>query len=208
MASAVHLAALRVSTGVSFHEVFLGVPCRVAQSRVPVLFVPLMYCDEPVSRWVGNTLYGFNKWAARMEWVGQVFVVTSSEGALMLRARIGDPQSKEASSHRAIRAILDYGRLPVVGRRSDHTLITSGFDWVVGSGARAVRCAATIDATALGAASAGKARVQANRTFRFDGLTWRITWPTVLAPESNFRGPRDHHASHIADGAPPNFPER
>jgi hypothetical protein len=165
-ASAVHLAALRVRTGVTFHEVFFGVRCQIRASRTPVLFVPLMYCDEPVSTRVGNALYGFNKKPAVMEWVGSNFVVMGDEGRVLLRATREAGDGLHGCAGRDSRV----ADLPIVGRRQDGTYVSSWFDWPWEAGGLAgVRVVVAAEEPLI--AGAGRSAVQVR------SVSWRISWP-------------------------------
>jgi hypothetical protein len=180
--SAVHLGAMQIRTGVRFREVLFGVRCVFAASQAPVLFVPLMYCDEPVSRWSGNALYGFNKRAAAMEWLGASFVVTGEGGGMTLRAVTGTV----GSSHHATSPFAEMASLPVLGRRRDGEYVTSRFawDWATASVA-AVRVMVAIEETPLPGFAPMCLFVSPRAAVGVRELGWRISWPEGGDSRSN-----------------------
>jgi hypothetical protein len=172
--SAVHMAAMQVRTGVRFHEVFFGVRCLVAASRTPVLFVPLMYCDEPVSTWSGNAVYGFNKRMASMEWLGESFVVAGEDGRVILRATGDANGAMGARMPRCAEA----AKLPVLGYRQDGTYTTSRFLWEGGApSVTPVKLVVTIETALAPGVEAGDLFASPRSAAHVADLRWRISWP-------------------------------
>jgi hypothetical protein len=172
-APVVHMSGLRVHTGVSFREVFFGVRCRRRAAPGAALFVPWMYCDESVSTWTGNALYGFNKQAASMEWLGDSFVVTQS-GTMVLQA-LAEVSGSRCES--VSRWNLPAG-LAVVGRRRDGSQATCRFawDWSRASTERA-RVALVPGVGAPDPLAA--APIFSRNAVRVRNLIWRISWPSA-----------------------------
>jgi hypothetical protein len=171
--SAVHLGAMQVRTGVRFREVLFGVQCMIAASQAPALFVPLMYCDEPVSTWSGTALYGFNKRAATMEWLGESFVVAGGDAEGVVFHATTEVDGPWGSDPPRIAAI---ARLPVLGRRRDGGYVTSRFEWDWSTArCRPVRLIAAFDEPLV--PGLGQAHVSAPAVVGVRGLRWRISWP-------------------------------
>jgi hypothetical protein len=173
--SAVHMAAMQVRTGVSFHEVFFGVRCLIATSRTPVMFVPLMYCDEPVSTWSGNALYGFNKTTAAMEWLGGSFLVEGEDGRVILRATIDTAGAMRAGMPRCLEA----AKLRVLGRRrQDGAYAESRFAWEwVPANVTGVRVMVAIEAAIAPGIEPGDFFASPRSAALVTDLRWRISWP-------------------------------
>jgi len=181
--SAVHLASMKVRTGAQFHEVLFGIRCLVARSRTPVLFIPLMYCDEPVSRWSGNALYGFNKRTASMEWLGTSFVVTPrDEGQVAIRVGIDVPASRLARRSWVPRM----SGLTLLGRRRDGTYARSAFAWKWSDASvEPIRVVIEIVGGLLPGVGPTTLFPPAGRALCVRDLVWRIGWPRPSSDVEN-----------------------
>jgi hypothetical protein len=172
--SAVHVASMKVHTGVRFHEVLFGVRCVVRRSGEPVLFIPLMYCDEPVSRWSGSALYGFNKEAAEMEWLGDSFVVTAeTTRSLVLRAGIErEPLGARHSSGPDVTSGV------FLGRRQSGAYAWSVVEWGwKAASSRRMRVIVSIEDSIMPGIGPGTLYAGTDRALAVESLPWRIGWP-------------------------------
>jgi hypothetical protein len=140
-----------------------------------------MYCDEPVSRWSGNALYGFNKRDASMEWLGRSFVVSGQEAGgrgPLLDILVSD-EGAAGTVTRPIETLAHLMARPVLGRRSDGSFAVSMFDLDIGRArVRAARCRIALGTAAFPTATKGlPLALKVARCLRVEDARWRIAWP-------------------------------
>jgi hypothetical protein len=169
---------LAIPTGVDYHEFLMAIPfVKQRRGRYLHTYMARMYSSVPTSVLVGNTYYGFSKSLARMQWQGPIFLVTSADGALLLtHMAVEDGQgSPPAVNLASMRAALS---LPIVGRKTDGSLICSyfGFDFSAGEVGAADACI-SIDAPIVAGLTPRTVYDSPSGTVRVRDVIWRLSWP-------------------------------
>jgi hypothetical protein len=168
--------------GVNYHECAFAIPfVKHRRGRYLHTFVPRMYSSFFPATWVGNAHYGFGKEMGTMRWDGSLFTAASADGTTILRASI-EPTGEWVPAPRcdlpnfaAMRAVFG---LPVVGRRTDGTYVTSYFGWDFGAArVRPARAAISIVGGLARGVNPRSCATVASGTFEVRSMIWRLSWP-------------------------------
>jgi hypothetical protein len=170
--------------GVSYHEFALAIPfVRHRRGRNLHTFMARMYSSYFPATWAGNAHYGLAKEMASMWWEGAVFVVGAAHGATRFRGCV-EPAGEWGAGPRCqlpnFAAVRDVFALPVVGRRSDGTFVTSYFGWdFAPARVRAARATLAIDTALADGVTPRSCRSLADGTFEVRRMIWRLSWPAA-----------------------------
>ena len=158
---------------------------RPADGGPPAMFLPRVFSGEPVVTWSGRAHYGFAKRMVPMEWLGSTFVVSDEDGALLAHATIesrGPWGSAERWRRRALTDVVQLGRAPVLGHRTDGVLVESHFDWDVSDATvRPVGATMSIDAPLGRGIGTRQCHARPRHAWQVAGMRWRLTWPETRA---------------------------
>jgi hypothetical protein len=180
--SKVFYASLALPTGVRFRELVIAIPfVRAAGDAESRLFVARVLSGEPVVTWSGNVHYGYAKRMVPMEWLGETFVVSDEQGALLAGLR-AEPR---AAWHPALRSRLaalgravGVSRLPVLGHRVDGGLVRSRFEWdLTEAMVRPVRVRVAVEAGSPSELASAAAYGRRWSAVEVSGMRWRLSWP-------------------------------
>jgi hypothetical protein len=167
-------AGFPVPWSVRYREAFVGVPFVRRGTDGPYLFVRGMPCDFWPAVWNGNMYYGFMKQFSRIEWDGDRFVSRSDAAEPDFHA-ILEPCAPSTGVEAAA-WIRQAAALPVMGRRTDGTIVTSRFEWDFSDAAvdpAHVRLHASARFPELTATDVP----QCHPGCRVRGMRWRLSWP-------------------------------
>jgi hypothetical protein len=184
--SAILFASSRFPTGVVFRELVIAVPFVCARDGLPRLLLPRICSGEPVVTWSGNVHYGFPKSMVPMERLGNSFVVTDERGALVLHATTeaaGPWEAATVSTLQGLASAQRIARLPVIGRRTDGTFVTSHFDWeLAAASVRPIRGVVAMD-SALGPGLEPRVcHGRPENSIAVQNMRWRLSWPEAPRP--------------------------
>jgi hypothetical protein len=166
-------------TGVDYPELLMAIPFVRHRSGCNLhLYMARMFSSVPASVFVGNAYYGFAKSLAAMSWQGPIFTVSdATDGHLLLHASVdsGGGPDGAAPNLAAMRSIL---ALPIVGRRTDGTLVSSYFelDFDAGSVTPADSWI-SIDAPIMAEVGPHRCYDAPAGTILFNDVIWRLSWP-------------------------------
>jgi hypothetical protein len=184
--TAVLFGGLVIPTGVRYHEAMVAIPhVRWVDDGRPCTFIPLMCCTDPWATWSGNTYYGFAKRMATVERRGNTFLVSASEGPLLLHATVNPESGWTPACEctlRGLATVTEVFEAPVLGRRADGSFVRSRFEWSFA--AASVRPATTMVAIDTPLGSGLDAAVFHGTewgSFEVTGMRWRLSWPEPSA---------------------------
>jgi hypothetical protein len=168
--------------GVNYHELAFAIPfVKHRRGRYLHTFVPRMYSSFFPATWAGNAHYGLGKEMGTMRWEGPLFAVATAEGTPVFHASIEPVGEWEAGprcdlpNFAAMRAVF---ALPVVGRRTDGTYVTSYFGWDFGAArVRPARAALSINAGLAQGVNPHSCATVSSGTFEVRRMIWRLSWP-------------------------------
>jgi hypothetical protein len=144
-------------------------------------FVPRMYSTFFPATWAGNAHYGLGKEMAIMRWQGPLFVISTADGALAFHASVesaGEWTSDPCIELPNFAAAQAAFALPVVGRRTDGTYVTSYFGWDFSAArVRPAQAWLSIDAPLIEGLAPRSCSTVTSATFEVQRLIWRLSWP-------------------------------
>ncbi len=177
-ASRVFFASLTLETGVRFLEFLVAVPF-VRHGGCLAVFLPRVFAGEAITTWSGNAHYGYSKRMVPMEWLGNTFIVTDHDRTLLAQATVEElGEWRPADGIRGTAPVMDVGRLPVLGRLADGSLMISAFDWSFdGATARSLRASVTVNEIPALEGTPPVASGHASGSLAVRGMRWRLTWP-------------------------------
>lgn len=171
--------------GIRYHELMFAVPFVVQEGKPGEhLYVHRMICDFWPGVWVGNNYYGFSKSFVQITWDGKRFLASDASHAPIFCAEVRRVGRAPAGALAWVQAA---AALPVLGRRSDGTIVRSRFDWNF--------AAAVVEVVALDLTVAqeferlfGLDRPTWHRNAYFvQGMRWRLSWPEKVHIDTAFR---------------------
>ena len=182
--SRVFFASLPLETGVRFLEFVIAVPYVLATHGGDLaMFLPRVFSGEPVVTWSGNAHYGYSKRMVPMEWLGDTFVVSDEQGGLLAHANVeaAGPWARAVSSTLpALAEVVALSRSPILGCRSDGSLVWSRFDWDLSdTWCRTVDACVSFDASVGPRLDPGVHHRGDAGCLEVSGMRWRLTWPGV-----------------------------
>ena len=175
-------AGVTFPMGVNYHELAFAIPfVKHRRGRYLHTFVPRMYSSFFPATWAGNAHYGLGKEMGTMRWEGPLFAVATADGTPVFHASIEPVGEWEAGprcdlpNFAAMRAVF---ALPVVGRRTDGTYVTSYFGWDFGAAqVRPARAALSINAGLAQGVNPHSCATVSSGTFEVRRMIWRLSWP-------------------------------
>ncbi len=195
MRTAVLFGGLVIPTGVQYHEAMIAIPyVRSVHDSHPCTFIPLMCCTDQWATWSGNTYYGFAKRMATVERRGNTFLVSASEGPLLLHATAnpeGDWMPARECTLRGLATVREVFEAPVLGRRGEGSYVRSRFEWSFA--AASIRRAPTVVSIDTPLGSGLEADVfhgAVSESFEVTGMRWRLSWPEPRGSEPMVSRPR------------------
>jgi len=176
------LGGLTFPTGLDYHEMAFIVPyVRRRGGTYLHSFIPRMYASDSWAVWSGNSYYGFGKRLMSVGWFGSTFVASDRDGAgvaaqaLVEAADAWEPCRTVTDGPRS--SAIEIAELPVIGRRSDGSLVTSYFEWgYEGATERRARVNISIAAPVSPTSTATDCHACLDTAFQVQGMRWRVSW--------------------------------
>jgi hypothetical protein len=173
--------------GFGYAEFALLIPfVRLRQGGAPHVFVARMCSAYFPATWHGNAHYGFAKTTARMRTVGSMFVMSDDDDRLLFHASTearGAWEPAATATHPnldAVRRLFEH--LPVLGRRTDGSVLCSRFGWDFSDAD--VRPAAgwvSVDGPLVDGFAPRLCPAVRGGAFEIRGMRWRLSWPNRCA---------------------------
>jgi hypothetical protein len=172
-----------LSLGIRYGEFALLIPfVRHRQAVTPHVFVARMCSAYFPATWHGNAHYGFAKTTARMRTDGPLFVMSDDDDRLLLHAATearGPWEPATAAAHPNLDAVRRlFAHLPVLGRRTDGSVLCSRFAWDFDDAD--VRLASgwvSIDGPLVDTLAPRLCPAVPGGAFEVRGMRWRLSWP-------------------------------
>lgn len=172
-----------IPTGVDYAEFLMAIPyVRHRRGRYLHTYMARMFSGVPTSVFVGNLYYGFGKSLACMGWEGPIFTVASvGKRQQLAQAGIGAKPATEVETRQTVANLTSLHAalsLPIVGRRTDGSLVSSYFEVDFDAGVVEPRDAwISIDAPIIAGLSPRRYAAVHAGAVRITDVMWRLSWP-------------------------------
>lgn len=172
-----------LALGIGYGEFALLIPfVQHRLATAPHVFVARMCSAYFPATWHGNAHYGFAKSTARMRTDGPLFVMSDDDDRLLFHATTA-PHGPWEPAATAPHANLDairclFTHLPVLGRRSDGSVLCSRFGWdFAQADVRPASGWVSVDGPLVEGFAPQLCPAVAGGAFEVRGMRWRLSWP-------------------------------